>query len=71
MASFWFTLAVVVACILTVDATRMIHKPARHNRIAKRAATGKTQFGYYINQGDGSAYNYSQSYGVCTLCACG
>ena len=51
MAGFWSTLAVIVTCILAVDATRITHKHVRndqttHADIAKRA-TGKTQFGYF------------------------
>lgn len=60
MTNFWSTLAVVVACILAVDATRMMHRHARHNQIAKRT-TGKTQFGYYINQGTDGGYSFSLS----------
>ena len=53
MVGFWSTLAVIVACILAVDATRITHK---HADIAKRA-TGKTQFGYFRPGDPLSEYN--------------
>jgi chitinase len=73
MAGFWSTLMVIVACVLAIDATQVMQKPARYNQSAhtnpvgdttpeiEKRATGKTQFAYFTNWGIYSGYNFSQS----------
>lgn len=77
MAGFWSTIAVIVTCVLAIDATQVMKKPdgfdqaprinpvgdTTPNRVAKRA-TGKTQFAYFTNWGIYNGYNFSQSYGA-------